>query len=171
MADPNSTKQDLSTAGTLSTIAIATNALASPIRGFRFTVEFAGLGTASFKTVEGFGIEVASTEYREGAFGRLTMRKLPGLVTFNEINLTKGLYSEMHLYNFFTSYLEGSNLTPVDGVIRTFDNAATVTASWTVLQAWPSRYEPGSLAADSSEVLIETLVLQNEGVFRDNPPR
>ncbi|BED92131.1 MAG: phage tail protein [Candidatus Improbicoccus pseudotrichonymphae] len=169
--DQASARQDLASAGTLSTTSISSQPLASPIRGFRFTASFNGLGTASFKSVEGFSIDVASSEYREGAFGRLTVRKLPGLATFSDITLTKGLYSNMELYTFFTSYLEGQNLNPVDGVITTYDNSGTATASWSVLSAWPIRYEPSGLNADNSEIIIETLVLANEGVFRDLTPR
>ncbi|MDR1240654.1 MAG: phage tail protein [Oscillospiraceae bacterium] len=164
-------RQDLATGGVLSTPAMPSNALASPIRGFRFTATFDGLGTASFKSVEGFRLETATTEYREGAFGRLTVRKLPGLVTFSEITLTKGLYSDPELYRFFSSYLEGTTLAPVNAVIRAYDNAGTVTASWSVRHTWPISYESAGLNADSSDVIIETLVLTNEGVFRDLAPQ
>jgi phage tail-like protein len=163
-------RQDLSQAGVLSTVATPSNALGSPIRGFRFTAEFTGLGTASFKSVEGFRVETATTEYREGAFGRLTVRKLPGLVTFSDITLVKGLYSDPELYRFFSSYLEGTTLSPVDAKIRAYDNAGIITASWAVRHAWPISYESGGLNADSSDVIVETLVLVNEGVFRELAP-
>ena len=77
--------------------------LATPIRGFRFIAVFDGLGTSSFKEVQGFSTEVSVSEYREGGFGFLTSRKLPGLVTYNEITLTKGMYSNPILYDFFNN--------------------------------------------------------------------
>jgi phage tail-like protein len=163
-------RPDFPGGGVLSTVALGANALGAPIRGFRFTAVFDGLGTASFKSVEGFSIETATTEYREGAFGRLTVRKLPGLVTFPDITLTKGLYSDPELYRFFSSYLEGTTLAPVNARISAYDNAGAVTASWSVKHAWPTRYESAGLNADSSDVIIETLVLVNEGVFRDMTP-
>ncbi|MDR2074585.1 MAG: phage tail protein [Oscillospiraceae bacterium] len=164
-------RQDLSTGGVLSTQAIP-NALGAPIRGFRFTATFDTLGTASFKSVEGgCRIEVQTSEYREGAFGRLTVRKLPGMVTFNDITLTKGVYSNTELYTFFSNFLEGTTLAPVNAVIRAFDNAGVVTASWRVMHAWPQSYESSGLDSNSSEVLIETLVLTNEGVYRDLVPQ
>ncbi|MDR1364869.1 MAG: phage tail protein [Oscillospiraceae bacterium] len=164
-------RPDLSTGGVESTTAMGANALGTPIRGYRFTATFDGLGTASFKSVEGFSVEVQTTDYREGAFGRLTVRKLPGLVTFPDITLTKGLYNDPELYRFFSSYLEGTTLTPVNAVVRAFDNAGTVTASWSVKHAWPSRYESSGLNADSSDVIIETLTLVNEGISRDLTPQ
>ena len=151
----------------LSTRGSITNGLSSPIRGFRFTANFEGLGTTSFKSVEGFSSEVEPQEYREGGFGYLTKRKLPGLVSYNAITLQKGLYSNPLLYNFFNDYLEGSNFTPVNAVITVFNNAGEPAASWTVINAWPSKYESTGLSAEDSAILIETLELQHEGIKRD----
>jgi phage tail-like protein len=151
----------------LSTRGSITNGLSSPIRGFRFTANFEGLGTTSFKTVEGFSSDVETTDYREGGFGYLTKRKVPGLINYGDLTLTKGLYSNPLLYNFFNDYLEGSNFTPVNAVITVFNNAGEPTASWSVINAWPNKYESSGLAADSSDILIETLGLVHEGIKRD----
>ncbi len=168
MSDSNATSgiQELGTEvlATKSTIA---NGLASPIRGFRFTAYFEGLGISSFKEVQGFSTEVGVSEYREGGFGFLTSRKLPGLVTYNEITLNKGMYSSPMLYEFFNNYLEGQNFSPVDGKITVYNNAGEPTASWTVINAWPKSYSSSDLSADNGEVIIETLVLAHEGIKRD----
>ncbi len=151
----------------LSTKASITNGLSSPIRGFRFTANFEGLGITSFREVQGFSSEVDSTEYREGGFGYLTKRKLPGLVNYGDITLTKGLYSNPILYNFFNDFLEGNNFTPVNAVITIYDNAGNPTASWSVINAWPKQYSSTDLNAEDSAILIETLVLAHEGIKRD----
>lgn len=154
----------------LTTESSAAAGLRNPIRGFRFTASFQGLGTSSFRSVQGFSTDVAVTEYREGAFGRLTVRKLPGLATYTEITLEKGLYSNPLLYNYFHAFLDGETFTPVNATITVYDNAGEATASWRVINAWPSRYESGGLDASNSEVLVETLVLQHEGITRDTTP-
>ncbi|MBR0423488.1 MAG: phage tail protein [Clostridia bacterium] len=141
--------------------------LSAPLRGFRFTADFEGLGTTSFKSVSGFGSTVDVQEYREGGFGFLTKRKLPGLVNYDEITLEKGLYSNPLLYNFFSDYLEGQTFKPVNAVITVFDNAGSPTASWQVINAWPSSYKSSDLSAEDSSILIETLTLQHEGIKRD----
>ena len=97
----------------------------------------------------------------------MTTRKLPGMVTYGEITLSKGLYSSPLLYNFFNDYLEGNNFKPVNATIIVYDNAGQPQASWTVINAWPSRYESTGLNAESSEILVETLNLQHEGIKRD----
>ena len=168
MGDANATQgiQELGTE-VLSTGGQVTDGLSSPIRGFRFTANFQGLGTTSFKSVSGFGSTVDVQEYREGGFGFLTKRKLPGLVNYDEITLEKGLYRNPLLYNFFNDYLEGQNFNPVNAVITVYDNAGVPTASWTVINAWPSSYKSSDLSAEDSSILIETLTLQHEGIKRD----
>ncbi len=151
----------------LSTRESITNGLSSPLRGFRFTANFEGLGTTSFKTVSGFSTSVDSNTYREGGFGYLTSRKLPGLVSYDDITLEKGLYSNPLLYNFFNDFLEGNNFTPVNAVITVYDNAGNPTASWSVINAWPTSYRSGDLSAEDSSILIETLTLAHEGIKRD----
>ncbi len=168
MAEGNATSglQEMGV-GVLSTRSSAANGLSAPIRGYRFTAAFEGLAVTSFKSVEGFSTTVDESTYREGGFGYLTARKLPGLVSYNDITLTKGLYSDPVLYNFFNGYLEGQNFTPVNAVITVYNNAGVATASWTVINAWPKEYSSDSLDAENSSVLIETLVLAHEGIKRD----
>jgi phage tail-like protein len=142
-------------------------ALIAPIRGFRFTVDFAGLGTTSFRSASGFSVDVDPITYREGSFGRLTVRKLPGLVSYSDITLTKGVYNNLLIYNFFNKFLEGETNAPIESAtITVFDNAAQPRARWNVISAWPIHYESTDLNADSSDILVETLVLTHEGIHR-----
>ena len=154
----------------LSTTGSITQGLASPMRGFRFTASFDGLGTSSFKTVSGFSSQVDSSEYREGGFGYLTKRKLPGLVSYDDITLEKGLYSNPVLYTFFNDYLEGNNFKPVNATITIYNNAGEPAASWSVINAWPLSYKSGDLSAEDSSILIESLTLAHEGIKRDVSP-
>ena len=151
----------------LSTSSSVANGLSAPIRGFRFTANFDGLGTTSFKSVSGFSSDVSVSEYREGGFGYLTPRKLPGIVSYDDITLEKGLYQNPLLYNFFNDYLEGNSFSPVNAQIIVYNNAGVPTASWTVINAWPKSYKSTDLSADDSNVLIETLTLVHEGIKRD----
>ena len=139
-----------------------------PIRGHRFTVTMDGLGIISFKSVEGFSCETSPVEYREGAFASLTMRKVPGMVTYGDITLTKGMYQSLDLYNYFMGYINGKNTAVTNMDIQAYDNSDIAIAKWSVLNAWPTRYESGGLNADSAEILIETVSFANEGVFRES---
>ena len=141
--------------------------LQGPLRGFRFTAAFEGLGTSSFKSVTGFSVNVDSSTYREGGSTYLTARKLPGLVNYDDISLEKGLYSNPLLYNFFNGFLEGNSFKPVNAKIIIYDNAGQPTASWTVINAWPTSYRSGDLSAEDSSILVESLTLAHEGIRRD----
>lgn len=151
----------------LSTTGTFNAGLQYPIRGFRFVAVFDGLGTTSFKEVQGFSSSIEESTYREGGSNYLTVRKLPGLVTYGDITLTKGMYSNPCLYNYFNGYLEGNNFTPVNATIKVFDHGNNITAQWNVINAWPKEYSATDLSADSSDILIETLVLAHEGIARD----
>lgn len=143
--------------------------LSTPIRGFRFTVEFAGVnGVTSFKSVEGFTTELETVEYREGGFQSLAKRKLPGLVNYSEITLQKGVYQSLDLYNFFMSYVYGEAKDPIEETtIKVYGaDGIKVAAQWHVQWAWPTKYETTGLTADSSDIVVETLVLVHEGLKR-----
>jgi len=137
-----------------------------PIRGHRFTVNLDGLGLMSFKSVEGFSAEIGTTEYREGAFKTLGMRKLPTMLTYPDVTLAKGMYNALTLYDFFMGYLNGRSLTVGQMTIEAFDNTDAVIARWQALNVWPTRYESGGLSADSAEILVETVTFATEGVYR-----
>ncbi len=148
-----------------------TKGLSAPLRGFRFTANFGNLGTSSFRSVSGFSSNVDSSDYREGGFGHLTKRKLPGLVSYDDITLEKGLYSNPLLYNFFNDFLEGNRFEPVAlATITLYNNAGEPTASWSVINAWPLSYKSGDLNAEDSSILIESLTLAHEGIKRDTTP-
>jgi phage tail-like protein len=154
----------------LSTTNAVTEGLKTPIRGFRFTADFgARLGTTSFKSITGgFTTEVETVEYREGGFGTLTKRKLPGLVTYNNFSIEKGLYINPTLYTFFNQYLEGETFEPVpESIITVFNNAMQPQARWIIINAWPMGYESGDLSADDSGIIFEKITLAHEGIRRD----
>lgn len=142
--------------------------LLDPLRGFRFTADFYGLGISSFKSVtSGFGINVDTQEYREGGFASLTNRKVPGLVSYDPMRLEKGMYQSAQLYEWFCSYLCGQTVDPVQkATITVYDNQGAPTARWVLYNAWPSHYESGDLNADNSDILIETLEISHEGIER-----
>lgn len=137
-----------------------------PIRGHRFTVTLEGLGLMSFKSVEGFSAEIGTTEYREGAFKTLGMRKLPTMLTYPDVTLAKGMYSALTLYDFFMGYLNGKSINVGQMEIIAYDNDTNPIAKWQAFNVWPTRYESGGLSADSAEILIETVTFATEGVYR-----
>lgn len=152
----------------LETSGSSARGLLDPLRGFRFTADFYGLGTSSFKTVSGgFSIDVNESEYREGGFASLTTRKVPGLVSYNDMTLEKGMYQSPLLYEWFCQFLCGETVDPVQtATITVYDNQGAPTARWELYNAWPKSYSSGDLSADDSSILVESLTIAHEGIQR-----
>jgi len=155
-------------AGSLGTGDIGfTEALKYPLRGHRFTAQIGTFGITAFKSVDGFQSEISPLEYREGSWGTVGMRRVPGMLgSYPDITLTKGMYNSLDLYNYFMGYLRGESINVVDITITVYHNNGDKAAEWTAYNTWPMRYEATGLNADSSEILIETVTFATEGVYR-----
>jgi len=157
--------------------------MADPFRSFKFSVVVNGAGNAQigFQKVSGLKESSDVVEYREGNQPVWKM-KLPGLTNYDPVTLTKGATNN----NFLFAWREGVARYGSDGGIgdgvpagaertgfrRTVDislydkgepNTKPV-RQWRLHLAWPSELSVSDLNAEGSEVLIETLVLQHEGL-------
>lgn len=147
-------------------------ALRDPYRNFKFEVEIDGFTHAGFQKVTGLKQTTEVIDYREGGENE-TPKKLPGQTTFDAITLSRGKSDNTdfvdwakELYNLDgRNGAQGSN----EGfrrqvVIYAKDKAGARIRKWTCSECWPSEYSTGDLDASANDVLIDTLVLQNEGV-------
>lgn len=148
-----------------------------PVRGFKFEVV---IGTTSIGFQKVSGLKTASdvVEYREGNMP-IHKRKLPGLTNYDPIQLQRGISAndEILKWRAQVAMYEDENAQH-DGVvydefrrtitIKLFDkgdkNAGEGVRSWKVMRAWPSELTSNDLNAEGSEVVIENLVLQHEGL-------
>jgi len=149
-----------------------------PLRGFKFQVQIPGNGrfaSAGFTTVDGLNTgETEVVEYREGIMDG-TVRKLPGLTTFGDVTLTRGVSSNnVDLQKWRNEVYEVRKGTGIpakdfrrDLIVDLFDRQIDInnpTKSWKIHSAWAMSLALGTLDAQSSDVLIETLVVANEGI-------
>lgn len=149
-----------------------------PYRGFKFVVTIGGAGglAIGFKSVQGLSEETEVVEYREGS-DPTTMKKLPGLTSYPNIVLSRGLSRSNFLLDWRrqvahtgTGGGKGDGIPP-DGfrrvvIIDLFDKGNPFdkpVKRWNVFNAWPARLEISDLDAGSSDVVIETLELAHEG--------
>lgn len=149
-----------------------------PFRGFKFQVLIGGAGgqAIGFQSVAGISEETEVVEYREGS-DPITMRKLPGLTSYDNLTLERGLSKSTFLLDWRREVAHAqTNGGLGDGVVaprfrRTVtirlvdkgENLDKPVKSWEVFEAWPSRLEISDLDAGSSDVVIETLELAHEG--------
>lgn len=149
-----------------------------------------------FQKVSGLKESSDIVDYREGNM-MVHKRKLPGLTNYEPITLTRGaapgtVARELFDWRALTArYNEGiGGLSALgDGVIaaenpggangfrrivfiKVFDKGepnSVQQRAWKVHMAWPSELAVSDLNAEASEVLIDTLVLQHEGLNIQTP--
>ena len=71
-----------------------------PYRSYNFLVEIDGITRAGFRDCSGLGSGSAPIEYREGNDKQLTTRKLPGLVSYPNITLSRGVTDDPALWQW-----------------------------------------------------------------------
>lgn len=150
-----------------------------PLRGYKFHVESdPGPLSCGFNKVSGLSEESEVAEYRDGC-DNVTMRKFPGLVSYENIVLERGLSLERSLLNWREEVIKDINLTNapnVDGLFSDFRRILVITLYdrgsftpariWNCLEAWPCKLDDGELDASSSDVVIESAEFCHEGLFR-----
>src|SRR5213596_3298212 len=78
-----------------------------PYRSYNFLVEIDGITRAGFRECSGLDATQTPITYREGN-EPLTMRKLPGLVEYSNITLTRGITDDHELWDWCKKSLDGN---------------------------------------------------------------
>jgi phage tail-like protein len=130
---------------------------------YRFQVEIDSINRAGFQQATGLEITVEIVEHNEG--GRTTPLKVPGLTRYSDITLRFGVIKDPELYNWIRDVANG-RVRRLDGSIVLLDVTGAEAVRWNFYDAWPTRMTVGDLNAETSEVLVDTLVLAIERLER-----
>ena len=135
----------------------------NPYPNHNFEVSIVGIAddNLGFSEVELPSGAIEVIEYREGRDAG-TVRKLPGLVTYPNVTLKRGINGYLELYNWWSSARDG-DIRRADVSIRLLDEQRREVMRWNLSRAWPVKLEAGPLNAQANEVAIETLELAHEG--------
>jgi phage tail-like protein len=139
-----------------------------PLRNFRFRLEIDGIVQAGFSEVTVGDSTVEPIEYRLGNEAT-TVWKLKGLTKYANLTLKWGMTDSKELADWHALAVSDTPL--ADGVRRNVlihvqNEAGQDKASFEVINAWPTKYDPSDLNGKGNEVAIETLELVNEGMRR-----
>jgi len=149
-----------------------------PFRSYKFKVTSKSIAGSEVGFQKVTGLKEASDviEYREG-IDPIWKRKLPGLTNYDPVTLTRGATSTDAIIGWRkkVAFAENSG----EGVsnfrdsvsIQLMDRGSEESNSvrtWTLLNAWPVELNYSDLNAEGSEILIESLVLANEGIKVEN---
>lgn len=133
-----------------------------PYRAHNFLVEIDGITRAGFRECSGLDIAQNPIDYREGT-DRLTIRKLPGLVTYTNITLRWGSSDDVELRQWRQKAAAGT-VERKNGSIVLLDEAGNEKLRWNFTDGWPARWTGPTLNATAAEVAIETLEIAHEGL-------
>ncbi|HEX3151509.1 MAG TPA: phage tail protein [Gemmataceae bacterium] len=134
-----------------------------PYGQFNFLVEIDGIVVAGFSEVSGLTTDTNIIEYREGSEKVGTVRKLPGLMKYNNIILKRGWTADTKLWIWRKKVIDGTTQR-LSGTITLLDEARAPALRWNFTAGWPSKWEGPALNAKTSEVAIETMEIAHEGL-------
>jgi phage tail-like protein len=138
-----------------------------PIPVFHFQVEWGGT-RLGFSEVSGLTIEVEAIEYREGSSPDYSTVKMPGVKTYGNITLKRGIIPND---NGFYEWLNTIRLNQVerrDLVISLLDENHEPVMVWKAVNAFPVKIAGPVLKATGNEVAIESLEVAHEGLIIEN---
>jgi phage tail-like protein len=136
--------------------------------GSLFGLVVDGQEIARFTGVSGLSIDCEVVEFPD-TNGSVLINKAPGTVGFGECTLKQGFSAETGFTDWVKLFVEGSG-ERTSAAITVLDpgsaGASTVLDTFSLSEAWPSKWSTGSLGAESNEVMVEELVLQYEFLER-----
>jgi phage tail-like protein len=136
-----------------------------PYAGYNFYVEWNGIIHAGFRECSGLDATQTPGEYREGT-DPLTKRKIPGLVSYSNITLQRGITNNDELWKWREILIKGTAERRNVSIVL-LDDTGAEKIRWNLTQCWPTSWKAPSFNATSDELAIESLELAHEGVTVD----
>ena len=128
----------------------------APYLSKNFRVVIDNITTATFSAVSGLAAVIDVVDYRQGGALQNAEQKLPGLASYPNIILTRGLVQDLSLWNWIHNNLTGT-LDRRNITITLLDQADNPVWLWKLSNAFPCRWSGPNLAAESTDVATETL--------------
>ncbi len=133
-----------------------------PYGAYNFRVEIDGIDRAGFQEVSGLDSSQDAIDYREGT-DPLHSRKLPGVNTYSNVTLKRGITDDSQLWDWRKKAIDGKVERKHLSIVL-MNDAGDEKQRWNVFHAWPTKWEGPSFNASGNDVAIETLELVHEGV-------
>lgn len=137
------------------------------LQGIHFKVEWLNV-TIGFTEVNGLGGEQQVAEYREGTDPFLNMRKIPGLMSYPNLVLKRGITQDNSALGWREAMAIVGAAARLDFrrrvAVHILDRQGNFKRSWAAVNAFPVKWDLADVAANKSDILIETLELTHEGL-------
>ena len=138
-----------------------------PTNHFRLTVggkEAAG----QFREVTGLDAENEIVEEKHtNPQGMVEIVKAPGGMKWPNIELKRGVDIDKGLWEWrYQVETQGPDAARTDCTLELIDYDGSPIATYTLIQAWPSKYTGAAMNAGSNEVAVEAMTICHEGFKR-----
>lgn len=136
-----------------------------PLTGFHFSVEWKSDDkeeNVAFSEVTGLNVSTKIIEYRDGTNKDNTTLKMPGLKVFNNVTLKRGSMSTDNGFFEWFNMMANNTTQRRNVVIKLLNEKHEPVITWSLNNAFPIKYDPGSLNASEGKVLIESVELAYE---------
>ncbi len=133
-----------------------------PLRNYNFKVEIDGIVAAGFSEVTIGGSMNTPLEYREGT-DLPTVRKLPGMIKYDNIVLKWGLTTSPELYNWYSDVAKGM-VTRKNGSIVLNDLDGSERVRWNFVRGWPTSWKAPELNATGDGAAVASMEIAHEGM-------
>lgn len=138
-----------------------------PIPKFHFQVVWGGT-KIGFTEVTGLEVTTEKIEYRDGASPEYNKIAMPGMQTFGDLTLKRGVFAnDNEFYNWWNT-VSLNTIERRDVTISLLNEAHEPVVIWKIKNAWPTKVTSTDLNSTGNETAIETLVLAHEGLTMEN---
>lgn len=141
--------------------------MAYPLPAFHFQVEWGGT-KIGFTEVSGLNVETEVIEYRHGASPDYSKQKMPGMMSYENITLKRGVFKGDNEYYEWLKTLQLNTAERRDILISLLNEEHEPVMVWKVRNAFPVKIESPELNAEGNEVAIESLEIAHEGLTIEN---
>lgn len=135
-----------------------------PLPKFHFQVEWDS-EVMTFQEVSGLELEGDVVEYRHGDSPQFATIRMPGPRKPGPVTLRHGVFRSATAFRDWFDRL-ATRRGPV--TIRLLDEGGSPTMVWTLANAWPSRITGTDLTSHGTEVAVEAIEVQHEGITIEN---
>ena len=97
--------------------------------------------------------------YRSGNDKANEPRKQPGLASYSHLVLSRGLTTNLDLWNWWEAARNGDPAVDRNVVVKLLDGTLQLALTWKFRNAFPAVYRLSPLDAASSDLVIETVEL------------
>ena len=138
-----------------------------PLPKFHFQVQWGG-ARIGFTEVTGLEVTTEKIEYRDGASKEYHKVRMPGMQTFGDLTLKRGVFAADNEFYAWWNTVALNTVERRDITISLLNESHEPVVVWKVKKAWPTKVTSTDLNASGNETAIETLVLTHEGLTMEN---